>query len=105
MDGTVPTDALNSIAENKGPVVPLRFEVDVTTPGPVRFGLNSVEGISEILIDGNRVAVAKAITADLASGRHAITLMVDTAKRNEDIQCELQDAPGSSAKAQAVLGR
>ncbi len=85
--------------------MPIRFEIDVTTPGLVRMRLNSVAGIHEARIDGAAVPVRDVIDADLASGRHAVTLVVDPKVRTEGIRCELEDAAGSPAKAQPVVGK
>ena len=101
VDGTLPLD---SLPPSEAPF-PARFELDVTTPGAVRFRLDSTSGIAEIRVDGSSIPVRPEILADLASGRHAVTLLFDPKSRPQAVRCAIEDAPGSPARAQPVLGR
>ena len=90
-----------------GPGVPAiaRCEVEVTTPGKGVLALNSPEGLA-FWIDGQKlVTVGAEIPLDLAAGTHTLTFAVDRSRRREGLRCELRDAPGSTLRAQVVLGK
>lgn len=82
----------------------VRFAIDVSTGGPLRLGLNSDEGLTA-WIDGQRIEPSGTIGLDLEPGRHVITFAIDPARPEKALAVELLDAPGSSAKAQIVLGK
>jgi len=88
----------------KDPYGFVRCEVDVTTPGKLRFGLNSTDGLS-LWVDGKTVAPAKDIEVDLTRGRHSITFVIDMPKRKDGLRLEMLDVPGSDASAQFVSGK
>ena len=105
VDGSVPIAELSAIGEARGAVVPIRFGLDVTTPGDVRFLLNSTAGITEIRIGRTTFPVASEIVANLNQGRQTFLLMLDPKAREEGLRCEIADVPGSKARVQAVLGK
>ena len=82
----------------------VRFEVDVSTPGPVRLALNALGGVS-LWIDGVRVEPSPSLETRLSAGVHAVTLALDHEIRRVDVRCALEDVSGSPARAQIVLGK
>ncbi|MGE3818193.1 MAG: PVC-type heme-binding CxxCH protein [Isosphaeraceae bacterium] len=87
-----------------GPTGFARFQLDVTTPGPVQLSLNDPSGLT-IWVDGTTVEPSKAITLDLTPGLHTVTLAVGLNERLEGLAVSLEDAPGSPARARVVLGK
>ncbi|MCA1685480.1 MAG: HEAT repeat domain-containing protein, partial [Planctomycetia bacterium] len=81
-----------------------RFQVDVSTPGPVRLALDSPRGLS-VWVDGTSVEPRESLDLDLNAGLHTVTLAVRRAERTEGLRCTLDDVPGSPARAQVVVGR
>jgi len=82
----------------------VRFQLDVTTPGEVALGLNSIDGLVAWL-DGDPIDVESAITLELPRGLHTVTLAIDIDEATADLRCELRDVPGSPARAQIVSGK
>lgn len=91
---------------NDAPKIGLaRCQVEVSTPGAVRFQLPKATGL-KVWVDANRIETAEAIDVDLAPGVHTVTLLVvKDAPNPGGLRLELQDAPGSPARAQMVLGK
>jgi putative heme-binding domain-containing protein len=82
-----------------------RCQVEVSTPGAVRFKLPKAPGL-KVWVDANRIETAEAIDVDLAPGVHTVTLLVVKDTPNPaGLRLELQDVPGSPARAQMVLGK
>jgi putative heme-binding domain-containing protein len=79
-------------------------QLDVSTPGSITLAFNSIAGLA-IWIDGKPAQPATELAADLASGVHTITLVIDLGQRKDGILCTLNEAPGSSARAQWVVGK
>jgi len=106
VDGSLPIDALVSVGESAVETARVRFEIDVTTPGPVRVRLNSIKGINELVIDGAKHEVKTANDVELKPGRHLVTMSLDLKTRaNEALRVEIEDVPGSPAKALPVVGK
>ncbi|MBX9624853.1 MAG: c-type cytochrome, partial [Gemmataceae bacterium] len=86
------------------PLSVVRFHLDVTAGGKVKLKLNSADGVS--LFAGPTPADAKAETVvDLKPGLQPITLVIDRSKRTDDVRVELEDVPGSPARAAVVGGK
>lgn len=82
----------------------VRGELEATTPGPVKLRLNSAAGLS-LWLDRAPLEVRDELVVNLPAGRHALTFAVDRGRRHEPLRCELDDAPGSPARAQVVGGK
>ncbi len=80
------------------------FQIDVSTPGPVRLALDSIRGLS-LWMDGTAVEPRESIDIDLSSGVHTLTVVVKLGDRTEGLRCTLEDVPGSPARAQVVVGK
>jgi putative heme-binding domain-containing protein len=104
--GTLPTEALPAFRTTDGAprIAVVRGQVDVTTAGKVRLRLNSPEGL-EVWVDDARAEPRERIDLDLGSGLHTLTFAIDLDRRREGLRCELEDVPGSPARAQVVGGR
>lgn len=86
------------------PMSIVRCQLDVTTAGPVKLKLDSAEGI--VLYAGaNPVAVQAETVLELPKGVQTLTFLIDRTKRKTDLRCELEDAPGSPARAAVVGGK
>jgi putative heme-binding domain-containing protein len=100
--GTLPAD---SLATRNGPAVYARGQVEVVSPGKVRFLVNDVKGTA-MWVDAKPVDAAPRVELDLARGIHTLLFRVDgSARGNEGLRVEVADAPGSSGHAQAGGGR
>ena len=90
--------------QDTDPQTVVRFQLDATTPGAARLRFNSVVGLT--LYHGPAPVEVKAETPlDLKPGVQTLTLIIDRAKRTEDIRVELEDAPGSPARVGVVGGK
>ena len=86
-------------------VAPVRFEVEVTTPGEVGIQFNAIEGMrawvgeKEVSLENNRLQTL------LESGTQVITLVLDgNAFPKPTLEAELVDIPNSTAAVQIVNG-
>jgi putative heme-binding domain-containing protein len=88
-----------------GDVAAARGEVNVVTPGKVRFRLNSAKGL-KIWIDEQPQEAREEIDLELAIGVHALRFEADAAARGGlAVRVEVEEAPGSSARVHVVGGR
>jgi putative heme-binding domain-containing protein len=107
VSGVLADDDVPTIkALNDAPKIGLaRCQVEVSTPGPVRFALPKSPGL-KVYVDANRIETAETIDVGLAAGVHTVTLLVVKDAPNPDgLRLELRDVPGSPARAQMVLGK
>ncbi len=81
-----------------------RAQIDVSTPGKVRFALNATDGLS-LWVDGTAVEPTATLDLDLSAGVHTLTFAISLEVRREGLACTVQDVPGSAAKAQPVVGK
>ena len=81
-----------------------RFDLDVSTGGVVRLGLDHPEGL-EVWVDGRRVEPAGTIDVELEAGRHVVKVAAEPDRAEPTLAVELLDAPGSPARTRPVLGR
>jgi putative heme-binding domain-containing protein len=92
-------------AETGGTVLYLQGEIDVSAAGPVVFHLDSAEGVRAWL-DDKPMPTEAIFTVDLTSGRHALTLRVDTAARSSSqVRVEVSRGEGSAVEFAVVGGR
>ncbi len=105
VSGELPADALATIPYrvSASQVGLARAEVEVTTPGPVRFRLDPVP--MALWVDGVRVDPQAVLDVPLAPGLHSLTFALPADPKGPGFKAELQDAPGSPARAQAVVGK
>jgi putative heme-binding domain-containing protein len=82
----------------------VRFQLDATTPGPVRLNFGSAKGL-RLWLGKTPVAVQDTTTLDVPAGLQTLTLAVDLTERKEPLRCELDDAPGSPARVRVVGGK
>jgi putative heme-binding domain-containing protein len=82
----------------------VRCQLEATSPGKVILKLNETNGLSAWL-DGAALDLHDSNSVDLKIGVHALTFSVDWAKRKAGLRVELQDAPGSTARARVVGGK
>jgi len=83
-----------------------RTQIDVSTPGKVRLKIGSADRLT-IWIDGNRVDPKETLDLDLTQGTHTVAFSFhkEVEPRTDGLRLELLDIPGSSAKAQVLLGK
>jgi hypothetical protein len=86
------------------PLAVLRFQLDVTTAGAAAIKFNSTAGLT-LFVDGKPVDVKPETPVDLKTGTATITLVVDRAKRTNDLRVELLDVPNSPARVSIVGGK
>ena len=86
------------------PLAVARFQLDVTTAGKVGLRFNSVVGL-QVFVNGRAVEPAADTTLDLPTGVQTVTVVIDRAKRADDLRVELTDVAGSPARAAVVGGK
>ena len=81
-----------------------RFQLEATAAGPVRLKLNGVAGLT-LWLDGGAVPAKPEMDLTLPAGLHTVTLAVDWSQRQDGLRVELDDVPGSAARAKVVGGK
>ncbi len=82
----------------------VRCQLDVTTAGPVKLKFNSTDGLT-MYVGPTVTAIQPETVLDLKTGVQTLTFLVDRSKRKVDLRVELEDAPGSPARAAVVGGK
>ena len=103
--GDLPPDALATIPYrvSAAQVGLARAEVEVTTPGKVRLRLAPAPLAA--WLDGRRFDPQPTLDLDLSPGLHTLTFALPADPKAPGFRAELQDAPDSPARAQAVVGK
>jgi putative heme-binding domain-containing protein len=105
VSGELPLEAVPSLFHKETkPVGFVRCQLDVTTGGKVKLLLNAVAG-NMLWVDVVPVEVKEQVVVDLAPGVHTLTFAVPLDDRHKALRCELDDAPGSAARARIVGGK
>ncbi len=106
VSGVLPLSDVPTVPERDGSPARkwVRFQLDVSTSGPLRLGLNAADGMM-VWVDGDRQEARDEMNLDLSTGIHTVTFAIDPEHRRDDLTCELRDVPGSPARAQIVLGK
>ncbi len=86
------------------PLSLLRAQIDVTTPGPVKLKINNAKGLT-LYVGATPVTVKEEMVLDLKAGLQNLTFGVDYDGREDGLRVELEDIPGSPAKANIVGGK
>ncbi|MCG3197625.1 MAG: hypothetical protein GHCLOJNM_02113 [bacterium] len=82
-----------------------RCEVEVTSPGEVRFELNSAEGLS-LWVDNSPVEVSKNTLVTLERGIRQLTFRIDKKARGaKGLLLLAQESPGSAGRVLVVNGK
>jgi len=104
--GTLPLADVPPVTANaNGPTLGFaRCQIEVTTAGSVQLLLNNSASL-DLWLDGAPVERQEVMTPNLSTGLHAFTFAIDLAQRHEGLRFELDDAPGSAARAQMVGGK
>ena len=89
---------------NTDPLAVVRFQLDVTAGGAAKLKFNSVAGLS-LLVAGAPAEAKPETPLDLKPGVQTVTLVIDRAKRTDDLRVELADVPGSPARVAVVGGK
>lgn len=105
VSGDLPTDAAPTFQNReKAPTSVVRFQVEVTTAGKVKLVFNDPLGLTvwaddtPFDLDGERVV-------ELSQGMHTVTVAVDRRTRAKPLRAELEEVPGSAARARVVGGK
>jgi putative heme-binding domain-containing protein len=88
----------------RAPVAFVRCQLEATTAGKVKLRLNAAAGLTAWL-DRAPLEAREEMVVDLPAGRHTLTFAVNRGQRHEPLRCELDDVPGSPARAQVVGGK
>ena len=106
VSGDVPLAELPQFVlwKDTDPLTVVRFQLDVTTAGPVKVRLNSAAGVT-LYLGTTPVPTTAETVLDLKTGVQTLTLLVNRARRADDLRCELEDVPGSPARAAVVGGK
>ena len=110
VDGTLPTDGLpqfpfrGPFQKQPSPLVFVRFDLTVTTPGPVDLQLGSQAGLT-VWLDGTPLELDATIRLNPKAGRHRVTIGVSLNERPEPLLVKLQDVAGSAAQLTLVRPR
>jgi putative heme-binding domain-containing protein len=90
--------------QNTDPLSVVRFQLDVTTPGSAKLRFHSPAGLT-LYLGPNPVEVKPETVIDLKAGVQTVTVVIDRAKRSDDLRVELEDVPGSPARVSVVGGK
>lgn len=103
VNGTLPLDEIAK--SQKSPVFYLQGEIEVVEAGSAKLNFDSVQGLT--VWHGKEIVESPAgAKIELAPGRHAITLRVDTAARKEpNLRLELTRPEGTTGQFQVVDGQ
>ena len=82
----------------------MRCQLEATAAGKVRLKLNGIEGLT-LWLNGTAVPAERDLELNLPAGLHTLTLAVDWSQRQEGLRIELDDVPGSAARAKVVGGK
>ena len=86
------------------PLAVVRFQLDATTAGAVKLKFNTAAGLT-LFVDGKPVEPKLETPLDLKVGVATVTIVVDRAKRTDDLRVELDDVPGSPARVSVIGGK
>ena len=107
VSGDLPLDDLPKkmvVWNDTAPLAVVRFQLDVTAAGAARLKFNNPAGLT--LYNGTEPVEVKAETElTLKAGLQTLTLVIDRTKRDADVRVELDDVPGSPARAAVVGGK
>lgn len=105
VSGDLPTDAAPTFQNReKAPTSVLRFQIEATTAGKVKLSLNDPTGLS-VWVDDTPLDLAGDRVRELSQGLHTVTVAVDRRTRTKPLRAELEEVPGSPARARVVGGK
>jgi putative heme-binding domain-containing protein len=104
LDAVPPLEFRKPVSKDVHRVGFVRCQLEATTPGKVRLRLNAAMGF-QAWLDGAPVDVKDVMELDLKTGVQTLTIVIDLAARREMLRCELEDAPGSPARARVMAGK
>ena len=81
-----------------------RFQLETTATGKALLKFNGNEGLT-LWLDGVAVDAKPDTIVDLKAGLQTFTLAIDWSKRQDGLRIELDDVPGSAARAKIVGGK
>jgi putative heme-binding domain-containing protein len=104
--GEFPLDSLPKLVVWQGsePFGLVRAQLDVTTGGPVKLKVNGSAGLT-LWVGPTPIEVKDETVVDLKPGLQTLTFSVDLNKRKDGLRVELDDVPGSPARANIVNGK
>ena len=105
--GTLPLESVPSFRGRKdGPLTSMvRFQIEVTTAGKARIAWGDKTALT-LWIDGTPTDMAgEFLDAELPVGTHAISVAIDVENRKAPLRFEVQDLPGSPARARVLGGK
>jgi len=97
-----PLPTIKTTASTKTSLI--RADLEVTTPGDVRFQLNSIDGL-QIWMDGTVLELRPELSIKLTEGPHQFVLAIKQDERQDPLRIELLDVAGSAAQVQITTGR
>jgi putative heme-binding domain-containing protein len=105
-NGELPLDALPRLVvwKDSEPFALARFQLDVTTGGPVKLKLNGTTGLA-LWVGPTPVEVKDETVLDLKPGLQSLTFSVNLSQRKDALRVELEDVPGSPARVNIVGGK
>jgi putative heme-binding domain-containing protein len=102
--GDLPLDAVSPLKLEQGPIGIVRCQISVSSSGKIKLRLNSALGLS-LWLDKTSVTPASELLLEFTPGVHTLTFAVRSNERQEALRCELEDIPGSQARAHVVAGK
>lgn len=106
VSGELPVGELARFVIHRGhdPVSFVRFELEVTTPGPVGFRFGDTGGLT-LWVNGKPTPLTATLSLSLERGIHRLTLAINRQQRTAPLRVELVDVQGSLAQAELVSGK
>ncbi len=96
--GQLPLADIPELRVGKKRVGLLRFQVEVSQPGPVDFRVTNQQGLT-MWVGHPLRPVRPGNAVELESGPQTVAVQVDLEVRQDPVQIELVDVPGSGARA------
>jgi putative heme-binding domain-containing protein len=102
VNGVLPVADLPEIGSSGNCLV--RCQLEVTRAGEIGLRLNGAEGLM-LWLDQTPVEVGPATRTIVTRGTHTLTFAIDRRAHSGGLRVELEDVPGSNARARPVVGK
>jgi hypothetical protein len=102
--GVLPLEGLPTMGMASQPLAVVRCKIELTAGGKIKLKWNSGMGLN-LWVDGAPTEVKEETILDLPAGLHVLTVAVDAKQRQDGLRCELEEVPGSTARARVVGGK
>jgi putative heme-binding domain-containing protein len=104
VNGVLPLEGLPTVGTDSQPLAVLRCRIELTTAGKVKLKMNAGARLN-LWVDGSPNEFKDETILDLPAGLHVLTVAVNGKPQHDGVRCELEEVPGSTARARVVGGK